>query len=228
MLSLARDGACEGLWVRAERQTGGRGRRGREWQSPPGNLYASALVRLRPGDPPAPSLALVAAVALHAVLAPLSGERTLTIKWPNDLLLDGRKLAGILLEREGDAVVIGTGVNIANVPDEVEGTATALAPHATIDPALILNALDRELRDWLRRWREEGLAPIRAAWLAAAHPMGSLLSTNEGVGRFEGLDESGSLRLRTEDGTLRTIHAGDVFLVGGNEASTHPSPVHSN
>jgi BirA family transcriptional regulator, biotin operon repressor / biotin---[acetyl-CoA-carboxylase] ligase len=201
------------VWVRAERQTGGRGRRGREWQSPAGNLYASVLVRLRAGDPPAPSLALVAAVALHAALAPLSGERALMIKWPNDLLLGGQKLAGILLEREGDAVVIGIGVNIAHVPEGLEAIATALSSDMEIDPAFVLEVLSRELAAGLVRWREEGLAAVRNAWLYAAHPIGSRLSTSEGDGWFEGLDEGGSLRLRADDGSVRTIHAGDVFLL---------------
>ena len=119
LLELARSGAVEGLWLVAERQTAGRGRQGRTWESPPGNLYASTLVRLRRDDPSAPGLALVAAVALHEVVAAvLTGGRRggLLLKWPNDLLLDGAKLAGILLERADDAVVIGVGVNAQHHP----------------------------------------------------------------------------------------------------------------
>src|SRR5436853_1339519 len=99
LASLAREGAAEGLWLRAERQTGGRGRQGREWHSPAGNLYASTLVRLRPADPPAPTLALVAAVALHEVASAFAGGARIEIKWPNDLMVGGAKLSGILLER---------------------------------------------------------------------------------------------------------------------------------
>src|SRR5690349_18502921 len=109
--ALAASGAAEGLWLRAEQQSGGKGRQGRAWRSPPGNLYASTLVRLRSGDPPAPSLALVAAVALHDTATLFAPDGEIRIKWPNDLLVGPSKLAGILLERAGEAVVIGFGVN---------------------------------------------------------------------------------------------------------------------
>src|SRR5690348_13140280 len=99
VLALARADVPEGTWLRAERQTAGKGRQGRSWESPPGSLYASTLVRLQPGDPPAPTLALVAAVALHQAVSAYAPD--LTIKWPNDLVVRGMKLAGILLEREG-------------------------------------------------------------------------------------------------------------------------------
>ena len=169
---MAREGAPEGSWLRAGRQTGGKGRQGRAWQSPPGNLYASTLVRVRPEDPPAPTLALVAAVALHEVIEIYAPA--VQIKWPNDLLFDGAKLAGILLEREGDAVIVGFGVNLAGHPDSLDRPATSLA---------------------------------------AAHPLGTALATPEGEGLFEGLDDTGALRLRLADGGLRVIHAGDVFLL---------------
>src|SRR3954453_13260164 len=97
--ALAREGAVEGTWLRAERQSGGKGRQGRAWLSPAGNLHASTLVRIQPKDPPAPTLALVAAVALHETLR--SHAPDVRIKWPNDLLVGGAKLAGILLERQG-------------------------------------------------------------------------------------------------------------------------------
>src|SRR5690606_6236394 len=106
MLALAQAGASEGLWLRAERQTLGKGRQGKAWESPPGNLYASTLIRLRPSDPPAATLALVAAVALEEAVSVFLPARA-AIKWPNDLLIDGAKLSGILLERAADAVVIG-------------------------------------------------------------------------------------------------------------------------
>ena len=219
LAELARAGAPEGLWLRAERQTGGRGRQGREWHSPPGNLYASTLVRLRPGDPPAPTLALVAAVALHEVASAFAGEAGIEIKWPNDLLVAGAKLSGILLERLGDAVVIGFGVNLAEHPDETARPATSLgALGGAPDPAFFLEALAESFARWLGRWRDEGLAPIRLRWLAAAHPRGTALSTHTASGAwveglFDGLDESGALRLRLADGSSQVIHAGDVFLI---------------
>jgi BirA family biotin operon repressor/biotin-[acetyl-CoA-carboxylase] ligase len=206
---LAREGAPEGTWLRADRQTGGKGRQGRAWQSPPGNLYASTLVRLEPGDPPAPTLALVAAVALHEVVARHAPDAR--IKWPNDLLVGGAKLAGILLERQGEAVIVGFGVNLAHHPEGLDRPATSLTPPVAPDP--FLKRLAAAFAAWLGRWRTEGLAPVRTAWLAAAHPIGAALTAGGARGTFDGLDETGALRLRLEDGGLRIIHAGDIFLL---------------
>lgn len=205
----------EGLWLRAERQTGGRGRQGRGWHSPSGNLYASTLVRVREDDPPAPTLALVAAVALHEVAAAHAPDQAVTIKWPNDLLAGSGKLAGILLERFDDAVVIGFGVNLAGHPDKLDRPATSLVAliGTAPDPAVFAEMLAESFARWLSRWRTEGIAPIRARWLATAHSIGAALSTSQGEGLFDGLDETGALRLRLADGTVRVIHAGDVFLI---------------
>ncbi len=216
--ALAQAGAPEGLWLRAGRQTGGRGRQGREWHSPRGNLYASTLVRLRPGDPPAPTLALVAAVALHEVASAFAGGAPIEIKWPNDLMASGAKLSGILLERLEDAVIVGFGVNLAEHPDQTARPATSFAAlGGAPDPALFLDALAESFARWLALWRDEGLAPIRLRWLAAAHPPGTALSTHTASGAwvegvFDGLDEGGALRLRLADGSSQVIHAGDVFL----------------
>jgi BirA family biotin operon repressor/biotin-[acetyl-CoA-carboxylase] ligase len=172
-------------------------------------------VRLRAGDPPAPSLALVAAVALHEAVKAFAPDAPVLIKWPNDLISGGAKLAGILLEREGEAVIAGFGVNLAHHPADTPRLATSLAALAGGAPeaAAFLDALAEAFARWLARWRSDGVAPVRAAWLAAAHPPGSALSTSEGEGLFEGLDEAGALRLRLADGTRRVIHAGDVFLI---------------
>jgi len=237
MLMLAWGGAGEGLWLRAERQTGGRGRQGRAWSSPEGNLYASTLVRLRPHDPQAATLALVTAVALEEVVSaylfpgegrgPASGRphlgsglrRGAIIKWPNDLLLDGAKLSGILLERANDAVVIGMGVNLAHHPTDLERPATSLAAHgAAPDPADFLETLATAFARWLGIWRVEGLAPIRARWLDRAHAPGTALTArlpdgNAIDGLFQGLDSEGALILRLADGSSRVIHAADVFLI---------------
>jgi BirA family transcriptional regulator, biotin operon repressor / biotin---[acetyl-CoA-carboxylase] ligase len=218
--ALAREGAPEGLWLRAERQSSGRGRQGREWHSPPGNLYASTIVRLRPGDPPAPTLALVAAVALHEVASTfVAGGARIEIKWPNDLLVAGAKLSGILLERIDDAVVVGFGVNLADHPDEAARPAINIGMlGGAPDPARFLDALAAGFARWLETWRDEGVAPVRERWLAAAHPPGTALSTHTASGawvegQFDGLDESGALRLRLPDGSAQVIHAGDVFLI---------------
>jgi BirA family biotin operon repressor/biotin-[acetyl-CoA-carboxylase] ligase len=220
LAALARSGAEEGLWLRAERQTGGRGRQGREWHSPEGNLYASTLVRLRPSDPPAPTLALAAAVALHEIASAFAPEAAIRIKWPNDLLAEGAKLSGILLEREGEAVIVGFGVNLAHHPEDTLRPANSLAAltGSAPDASAFVGALAESFARWLSRWRGEGVAPVRAAWLAAAHPPGTALSTHNASGAwieglFEGLDESGALRLREADGSVQVVHAGDVFLL---------------
>lgn len=218
LLALAADSAEEGLWLRAERQTAGRGRQGREWSSPSGNLYASTLVRVRPGDPSPASLALVCAVALAETIATL-GCPNVQIKWPNDLLLDGAKLSGILLERNGDAIVAGFGVNLASHPS-IEGRQTAsLAGRLWIHSAAELyEHLIADFARWLATWRSVGLAPVIARWQERAHapgtPLLARLSDGSSVaGAYDGLTGDGALRLRLADGTSRVIHAADVFLV---------------
>ncbi|MDB5697449.1 MAG: biotin--[acetyl-CoA-carboxylase] ligase [Alphaproteobacteria bacterium] len=220
LAKLAEQGAAEGCWLRAERQTGGRGRHGRAWQSPAGNLYASTLVRLQRADPPAATLALVAAVALHEVVQAHAGSAEIRIKWPNDLLAGDAKLSGILLERSRDAVIIGFGVNLAEHPGDTVRPATSLKAlnGSAADPAIVLLDLAASFAGWLSRWRSEGFAPVRARWLEKAHPRGTALSTTDagGVsldGLFDGLDDAGALRLRLADGSTHVIHAGDVFLI---------------
>ena len=219
LASLAREGAPEGIWLRAERQSGGRGRQGREWHSPPGNLHASTIVRVRPGDPPAPTLALVAAVALHEVACAFATRAPIEIKWPNDLMVVGAKLSGILLERLDDAVIVGFGVNLADHPDEAERPSISFGQlGGAPDPARFLEALAETFARWVERWREEGLEPVRTRWLAAAHVPGTALSTHTASGdsiegSFEGIDETGALKLRLADGSSHIVHAGDVFLV---------------
>lgn len=211
----------EGDWLRAGRQTAGRGRLGRDWASPPGNLYASTLVRLHPGDPPAPTLALVAGVALHEAIAALAGAAAerVRLKWPNDLLADGAKLVGILLERAGDAVVIGVGVNLAEAPRGLGRAVAAVTDLgvAAPDPAGFAEELARGFARWLGTWRGQGLDAIRRAWLARAHPPGTALATTRDGealhGLFDGLEPDGALRLRLADGAVTIVTAGDVSLL---------------
>ena len=239
MLALAASGSAEGLWLRAEAQSAGRGRQGRAWVSATGNLYISTLVRLRASDPQAATLALVAAVALEeavsafpysreggspgvratppaAVGSRLRGSTGFSIKWPNDLMLDGAKLAGILLERSGDAVVIGFGVNCTHAPDLPDRATAHL--NGTIDPAILAETLAESFTRWLSRWRGEGLAPVRQRWQERAHPPGTALTARlpDGSaidGLFSALDSEGALILRLADGTSRVIHAADIFLL---------------
>lgn len=221
LLALAIAGEPEGSWLRADYQAAGRGRQGRVWASPAGNLYASTLVRLRETDPPAPTLALVAAVALDQVLAARMPGAALSIKWPNDLLVSGAKIAGILLERQDRAVVVGMGVNLAHAPTGLERPVTSLAAVTgeAPAPADLAAELAESFAYWLGRWRGGGqLNPVRTRWLERAHPLGSALSVRLAggpalEGLFDGLDQDGALRLKLADGTARVIHAGDVFLV---------------
>lgn len=220
MTDAAASGADEGDWVRADCQTAGRGRRGRAWISPPGNLYASVLVRLRPTDPPAQQLGFVAALALHETLAAWVEPRRMQLKWPNDLLLDGRKLSGILLERNGDAVIVGFGVNLAHYPTDVERPAISLAEALGVSPApqSALAALAEAWTRALALWRDAGFDAVRQHWLDRAHPVNTdlvarLADGEELRGRFDGIDEAGALRLRLADGTMRLIHAADIFAL---------------
>ncbi len=217
--ALARAGAPEGSWIRADAQTGGRGRQGRPWVSPPGNFYGSTLVRRLPGDPPASSLAFVAAVALDALLQAWVGADRLSIKWPNDLLVDGAKLSGILLEGADDAVVVGIGVNLAHHPIGLDRPTISLAGLGLSppSPADFAEELAASFSAWLGRWRGEGLAVILSRWQMRAHPIGTALRVQapEGVleGLFDGLTPEGALKLRCPDGHVHHVHAGDVFLL---------------
>jgi len=220
LLALAREGASDGTWLYADQQTAGRGRQGRSWVSPLGNLYASGLVRLHPDDPPTSTLALVAGIAAIDVLQSYLPTENLRLKWPNDVLVGQAKLAGILLEREGDAVVIGIGANLATHPTDLARPATSIAAlGGHIVPVRdVIVALAERLSYWRNIWLREGVAPIAAAWAARAHPLGTPLAVDTGdpqrlAGVFDGLDRTGALRLRLADGSISVIHAGDVFLV---------------
>ncbi len=219
-MALGRAGAAEGYWLRADRQTGGRGRLGRAWESPLGNLYASTLVHLRPGDPPAASLAFVAGLAAYQTLLPLAPGRTLRLKWPNDLLLDGHKCAGMLLERESDVVVLGIGINLAKAPDLADRQCASFhdGMAAPFDPAALMTDLANAFSAALARWRTEPLAVLLGAWEARAHASGTPIAVSLGsderlAGRYMGLASDGALRLELENGTVREIRAADVEIV---------------
>lgn len=218
LLAAADVGSPEGLWLRAERQIAGRGRTGRNWSDGAGNLFASTIVRLRPGDPSPPTLTLVAAVALAEAVQRVAPGLA-SIKWPNDLLIDGAKLSGILLERgSGNAVVIGFGVNLASHPTLPDRATTSLAAQGVVVlPDRLLDDLRASFARWLVVWRGRGIPDVRDAWEAFAHPVGTVLrirlaAGQELTGRFAGLDVSGALRLRLTGGEEMLIHAGDVMM----------------
>jgi BirA family transcriptional regulator, biotin operon repressor / biotin---[acetyl-CoA-carboxylase] ligase len=221
---LAAAGAPEGTIVWALEQTAGRGRRGRSWSSPPGNLYASVLLRPDCGVAAAAQLGFVAALAVaEAARAVLPPRATVTHKWPNDVLVDGRKLSGILLESRtrpsGELawVVVGIGINLATAPDGAHYPTAALARLAgrVVAPAEMLERLAPRLLFWYRHWDAgAGFAAVRQAWLRAAKGVGApirvRLEREELEGRFAGLDDDGALLLDLTSGRRR-ITAGDVF-----------------
>ena len=220
---LARGGAAEGTVVWALEQTAGRGRRGRPWASPPGNLYASVIARPDCSAGKAAQLGYVAALALgDALRAKLPALDGLSYKWPNDVLLRGRKLAGILLEAETGAggalasVVVGLGVNLVSSPREVEFPATSVAEEgfAPPSPSSLLDEFTKHFRFWATSWSMAGFAPVRAAWLAHAASLGELirlrLETDTLHGRFVDIDHEGALLLETT-AERRRISAGEIF-----------------
>jgi len=205
----------EGHWLVADRQTAGRGRLGRGWNDGQGNFMGSTVVHLTIGDPSAATLALVAGVALAKAVSALAPGVDAQLKWPNDLLVGGAKCAGILMERTGNSVVIGIGVNLIAAPELSDRpTATLAGKGAAIDRDRFAEALAIAMIDALWTWRQEGVAGIVRAWLPLAHPVGTSLRVSEqGIdGFFDGLADDGALRLRREGGETMLVHAGDVEL----------------
>ncbi len=223
-LRRARQGEAGPLWITAEVQTAGRGRSGNSWVSEPGNLYATLLLREPSSPSAAPQLGFVAGLAVHdavAACAPNLGP-LLQLKWPNDLLCKGRKLAGLLIEAENVpvfAAAIGIGINCVSHPDHASYPAIDLK-FAGVDltPGALFAALAETMRSRLTQWaRGEGFASIRADWLKRAAGLGEpikvRLPDRQLAGRFSGVDDSGRLLLETA-GKTETVTAGEVFSLG--------------
>lgn len=215
----ARDPAREGDWLIADRQVAGRGRQGREWFDGGGNFMGSTVVELHAGDPPAHTLSLMTGLAVYEAVAPLCPpHRSPQLKWPNDVLLGGAKLAGILLERSGTHVVVGIGVNLAAAPHMPGRETIALRDLGPVpDRDRFTHDLASAFAVELERWRTFGLAPQIRRWLAIGTPVGTAMTVHDpsgavAKGRFAGLASDGSLQLGLDDGTERAIHAGDVML----------------
>ncbi len=216
----AEAGEAEGFVVHALKQTAGRGRHGRQWQSPEGNLYCSALLRPKIEPRFFGHYSFVAALALGEMVREVLPDILVTYKWPNDVLVEGKKTAGILLESGDGYLIIGIGLNIAYHPEDALYKATSLAAYK---PDLkgsaeqlhsILEVLLDHLRDWHDVMQKDGFAPLRAAWLEHAQ-RGSMTVKLPGEtleGEFAGIDEDGQLRLKTADGE-RVVAAGDVFFL---------------
>lgn len=219
-LRLARADERGPLWVTARSQSAGRGRRGRSWVSEPGNLYASLL--LSDAAPPEhlPELSLVAALAVHdAVAGRIPGlAARVALKWPNDLLIDRNKFAGILIEGEGTAVAVGIGVNCVHHPAHTEFPATDLATAGVrTTPESVFERLSASIIRRLAQWnRSAAFAAIRADWLSRAVGIGKPIRVKSGdadlSGIFDGIDTAGRLVLRLTDGTMQTVAAGDVSM----------------
>lgn len=196
-------------------QDAGKGRQGREWISADGNFYGSTLVQLRPDDPPAQTLSLAAGLALIEALDVAVPDEPLVLKWPNDLMLSGKKLAGILLERSGDRVVLGFGVNLAAAPEVPDRRVASLDGH--MQPEAFAPLLAGSFSRMLVLWRSSEPSALVRAWEHRAHLVGTRLSVHlnkdeQISGRFAGLDPDGALRLLLEDGSMEIVRAADVFL----------------
>ena len=214
------------LWITALTQTAGRGRRGRNWESPTGNLAATYLCTTDKTAAEAAQVSFVAALAVAELADACVGASRVALKWPNDPLVMGLKASGILVESGAFAagglwLAVGIGVNLVHSPKVAERPATSFAEHmqnSPPEPREALNLLAAAFDRWLVRWQAEGFAPIAAAWTARAHGLGepcvARLPGEEVHGVAEGLDPDGALRLRLDDGQIRRITAGDVFFGG--------------
>jgi BirA family transcriptional regulator, biotin operon repressor / biotin---[acetyl-CoA-carboxylase] ligase len=212
---IADETAAEGEWLVALHQDAGKGRQGRSWVSAEGNFYGSTIVKLRPDDPPAQSLSLAAGLALIEAIDVSAPGQGLMLKWPNDVLLLGRKLAGILLERSSERVAAGFGVNLAAAPQLAGRESASLG--RKILPQAFAPLLASSFARLLDLWRQSEPALLGQAWLARAHPLGTPLTVHSSSeeaksGRFDGLEADGALRLRRLDGVLEIVRAGDVEL----------------
>ncbi|MDO9222639.1 MAG: biotin--[acetyl-CoA-carboxylase] ligase [Caulobacter sp.] len=211
------------LWITAARQTAGRGRRGRTWETGQGNLAATLLFVTDRPPAEAAQISFIAALAVADLADAFVPASKVSLKWPNDPMIDGRKTSGILVEsgqRPGGLwIAVGVGVNLATPPDAPERPATAFAEHMTGPPPKPLEALailSEAFERWRLVWQRSEFVPIAEAWTRRAHGLGEACVARLGhetvSGIAEGLDPDGALRLRLPDGMLRRITAGDVFF----------------
>jgi BirA family transcriptional regulator, biotin operon repressor / biotin---[acetyl-CoA-carboxylase] ligase len=213
---MADGSAREGDWLVALAQDSGRGRQGREWISQAGNFFGSTIVALRESDPPAPSLSMAAGVALIRAVEAAVPATGLILKWPNDLLIGPAKVAGVLLERSGDRVVAGFGVNLAAAPDVPGRETAALSSVALVSPESFAPLLAASFARALEMWRTD-LTRLTTAWLESAHPLGTSMTVHASAdetitGTFAGIEADGALRLCRADGRTDVVRAGDVLL----------------
>jgi BirA family biotin operon repressor/biotin-[acetyl-CoA-carboxylase] ligase len=212
-------GVSHGAVVWAESQSAGRGRLGRDWVSPPGNLYCSIVMRPRVKTARLPEISFAAALAVRDALVPVvPGSTPIAFKWPNDVLAGGRKVAGILVEAEKlpdedrTALIVGVGINVVSAPRDTDYPATcvsavARAPRVSRLLSSLVAALDRRVESWTR----SGFAAIRQEWVDNAYGVGMQVTSSTGIsGTFTGLDESGALIVSMADGERRRLVSGSV------------------
>ena len=218
------------LWIRANSQTLGRGRSGRQWSSPTGNLSSTLLFCPDCTPDRLHQLSLVTGVALVDALAefldPEEQGAGLSLKWPNDVMIDGVKVAGILVESSTIAnqaiAAVGVGCNLASAPEVDDRAVTCLADHMALPPSptSFADRLYERFEHWLLVWSDgQGFKAVRQAWLHRAHPIGARIQVRTGTtfaeGTFAGLGEDGALLLKGSAGNVRTFHFGDVAVGGG-------------
>ncbi len=227
MKDLAQEDEIEATWVMAGRQTDGRGRRRREWVSRSGNLFASGLYPWKSDPALKPLVSFVVALAVAKTFETYIKSDLIRLKWPNDVLVDGAKIGGILLEAGEGWLTIGVGLNLQDHPDDQPYPVTHLLAHIPetdmeraepiySGPDPVLAQLSRFITDGIETLQTKGFSPIREAWLTRAARLGETITVNldnkQIIGTFETLGENGALQLRLEDGTLQHILAGDVLL----------------
>ncbi|APG63685.1 biotin--[acetyl-CoA-carboxylase] ligase [Sphingorhabdus lutea] len=214
----------EGYWLQADQQSGGRGRQGREWHSPEGNLYCSTFVRIGENDPAPASLAMMTSLSVYETVVHFIPDAEIRIKWPNDILVkkdsSWHKISGILLESKMPHIVIGIGMNVNIAPNLADRNTVCLKDflHQECDVAAVLNILSLRFEFFLKKWRHLGLSKILDYWREYSFPAGTPMSTHLGngdqiIGEFAGVTANGSLNLVLNDGRSHIIHAGDVMLV---------------
>jgi BirA family biotin operon repressor/biotin-[acetyl-CoA-carboxylase] ligase len=212
-------GAAQGAVIWAESQTAGRGRYGRDWISPPGNLYCSIIMRPKVEQAHLSEISFVAALAVRdAILPALPRDAAVELKWPNDVLASGRKVAGILVEAERlpdearTALIVGVGINIVSAPREASYPATCIsalarAPRVSRLLSSLVAALDRRVELWTRN----GFAAIRQEWMNHAYGVGGQVTSSTGIsGTFTGLDDTGAIIIAMTDGEQRRLVSGSV------------------
>jgi len=217
---LAKNGYPSGVVVWAHEQTAGKGRQGNSWVSDPCNLFMSIILRPKVNAVQLGQLSLLTGVALANILTSIAPSTIrIQLKWPNDLLINRKKLAGILVETESQGlhrvpwVVIGIGVNVVSAPDNAislydMGIKTHEAGH-------VLELLAIEIQTLAGQWERDGFEPVRTAWLKHAYNLGETITVRlpkETLsGTFDGLDRTGALLVTLADGSPKVISSGEVF-----------------